>query len=146
MIYQKFLDLIKKNNFCPFCNLKKELIIKKNRFAVLTLARAPYTKDHLLIIPKRHVLELKDLKRKEKDSIMNLIVTGLEIFHKKYKGVEVSYKEGKTLDDAQKTILHAHFHLVPKKNVKNPKVDKRNFLSEKKLISETKKIKELMKK
>jgi len=143
MIYQRFLNKIKKDKNCPFCNFNKTFIIKENRFALLTAARAPYTKDHLLIIPKTHTTKLHKLRKKEKDAIMSLVTVGIDTLHKKYKGVEISYKEGDSLEDAGKSIYHLHFHVVPKKKVV-VECDKRNFYSENRLLKEVDKIKKLI--
>jgi len=44
----------------------KDEIIRQNKYAILTLAKAPYTKNHLLVVPKKHVLKLNSLSEKEK--------------------------------------------------------------------------------
>ena len=145
MIYQIFLNKIYKDHTCPFCNLNKKLIIKENYYAILTIARAPYIKDHLLVFPKRHVIKLHNLRYKEQVGIGKLILFGMNHLHKIYPGVEVSYKEGDDLISAGKSINHMHVHLVPKKKVvhMNQVEDKRNFYPEKKVLTEVNKLKKL---
>lgn len=63
MLYNLYL---KKKRPCPFCGLKKEEIIKQKINAVLILSRAPHTKDHLLVIPKKYVLRFNSLSEKQK--------------------------------------------------------------------------------
>ena len=109
MLYERFL---KKNHSCPFCNLTKNEIIKQNKFAVLTLARAPYTKDHLLITPKKHILKINKLSKKQKIAIENLIYYGMKKLHKKYKNVTLLYREGNK-KQVGKSINHMHYHLIP---------------------------------
>lgn len=141
MIYQKFLNLIRKKNYCPFCNLDKNFVIKANSKAILTLARAPYVKDHLLVFPKRHIMELKNLKNSEKIAIGKLIIWGIDKLHTRYPGVEIEYKEGE-LNSAGKSINHLHVHIVPKKKARGKiPIDKRNFYSDKVLLSKITKIK-----
>ncbi|GAF75845.1 unnamed protein product, partial [marine sediment metagenome] len=55
MKYSEFIKSLKK---CPFCNFRKDWIIKENKHAFLTLSRAPDKKDHFLIIPKKHFLKI----------------------------------------------------------------------------------------
>ena len=66
MLYKEYL---KKLKTCPFCCLNKNEIIKQNKYAILTLSKAPYTKDHLLVVPKKHSLKLDNLTTKEKIAI-----------------------------------------------------------------------------
>lgn len=141
MFYQEVLKKIRKEKKCPFCNPKKEEIIFENKYSYLTPARAPYTKDHLLVIPKRHVLNLKALKKKEKSAIFDLVVYGMIVLKKKYIAIELEYREGE-MKVAGKSISHAHFHLIPKNNkTKLNRTFKRRFLSEKEVIKEVEKIK-----
>lgn len=143
MLYKKILEVFRRNKICPFCRRNKKFIILENKTAYLTPAQAPYTKDHLLIIPKRHVLELIRLGKKEKENILDLILHGMKILKKKYPSVLIEYKEG-SLKNAGKSIPHLHFHLIPKlKNALDIKItsDRRKFLSDKELIIEVNKLK-----
>ena len=143
MFYKEVLKKIKKEGKCPFCNLKKELIISENKYSYLTPAEAPYTKDHLLVIPKRHLIDLKDLKKKEKSAIFDLVIYGMKALKKKYAAIELEYKEG-DMKIAGKSISHAHFHLLPKSRgnqVFSTNESKRRFLNKKEVIKEANKIK-----
>ncbi len=140
MMYQNFLRNLRKNKNRPFDNFEKKFIIIKNRYAFLTPARAPYVKDHLLILPKRHLLTLGELKEKEKKAIFDLIMEGIKILEKKYPAVQMEYKEGDLLS-ARKSIPHLHFHLIPRRKKNKESKEKRIFLSEKELIREVRRIK-----
>ena len=78
MFYKNALRKIRKKGECPFCIPPKNFIIFENPKAYLTPSRAPYVKDHLLVIPKVHALVLDKLNSKEKESILNLIVKGID--------------------------------------------------------------------
>jgi len=113
---------------CPFCYLEKQEIIKENKNAILTIARAPYTKDHLLVIPKKHKIKLNSLSKKEKENIEGLIYYGMKKLHKYYKNVTILYREGNKKEVA-KSVDHLHYHLIPDikigskdKNCKNRKI------------------------
>ena len=109
MLYERFL---KKHHKCPFCCMGDSEIIKQNKYAILTLARAPYIKDHLLVIPKKHVLKINKLSKKQKDAVEKLIYYAMKKLHKKYKNVTVLYREGNK-KEVGKSINHVHYHLIP---------------------------------
>jgi len=142
MKYNKYL---KKNHSCPFCHLIKGEIIKENKHAILTLARAPYIKDHLLVISKKHAIKLNSLSKKQKDAIESLIYYGMKKLHKKHKNVTILYREGNK-KEVGKSVNHIHYHLIPdmKVGVLNIwKINKREFLSEQEYIKKIKKFKKI---
>jgi diadenosine tetraphosphate (Ap4A) HIT family hydrolase len=142
MLYNKYL---KKNHKCPFCHLIKKELIRQNNYGILTLARAPYTKDHLLIVPKKHVLKLNKLSKKQKEALESLIYYGLKKLHKKYKNVTILYREGNK-KEVGKSVNHVHYHLIPNLQIgaiDQNKANQRKFLSEEEYI---KKISEFKKK
>jgi ATP adenylyltransferase len=144
MLYKIFVRKMHKSKSCPFCVLTKEQIIKSNKFTNLILAKAPYSKDHLLIVPKRHVLKLNKLSKKEKEDLEKLIYWGFKKLHKKYKNVTMLYREGEK-KQVGKSIDHVHVHLIPKMQIGAKKIDgnKRKIMSEKEYIKKTKEIKKL---
>ena len=109
MLYQDYLKKLKE---CPFCKVEKKEILKQNSFAYAILAKAPYTEDHLLIIPKKHAVSLSDIEFKEKIGIEKLMFDILKKIHKKYKNVSVLYREGNKFQIG-KSIDHIHFHIIP---------------------------------
>ena len=93
----------------PFSNTRSH---KTKQVCNSYYGKSPYTKDHLLVVPKKHVLKLNKLSKKQKDGIEGLIYYGMKILHKKYKNVTVLYKEGNK-KEVGKSINHVHYHLVP---------------------------------
>ena len=79
MKYDTYLKSLKK---CPFCENTQNRILLENKNAFLTYARAPYHKYHLLVVPKRHVENVKDLTKLENNNIMSLIVSGIKSLNK----------------------------------------------------------------
>ena len=137
MLYNKFL---KKNRKCPFCHLTNQEVIKQNKYAILTLARAPYTKDHLLVIPKKHVLKINKLSKKQKDAIESLVYYSMKKLHKKYKNVTVLYREGNK-KEIGKSINHVHYHIIPDMKIgalNICRVNSRKFLSEENYVGKIK--------
>lgn len=100
-------------NFCPFCEPEDERVIFKNRFSFALLDIYPVTRGHTLIIPKRHVLKLEDLKEEE-------ILDIFDSFRVVKLGIEKVLKPdgfnfGLNLGEASgQSIEHIHFHLVPR--------------------------------
>jgi len=127
MLYE---DYLKGKKVCPFCNLEASEIIKKNKFAVLTLAQAPYCRDHLIVTCKRHCLRLNLMKKNEKEAVDALIYYGMRKLHKKYKNVTVLYREG-NMKEVGKSIEHLHYHLIPEIQVGCFGVEKREIISDK---------------
>ncbi len=100
------------------------------------MARAPYIKDHLLVIPKKHVLKLNILSRKQKQAIEDLIYYGMKGLHKKYKNVTILYREGNK-KEVGKSINHIHYHLIPNLKIgalNMSKIDHRELFAEEKYI------------
>jgi diadenosine tetraphosphate (Ap4A) HIT family hydrolase len=113
----KYKDYLKnKDKACPFCDLKKEEIIRGNRHAVLTLAQAPYCRDHLIVTCRKHHLRLNLMSAVEKKCVDELIYYGMKKLHKKYKNVTVLYREG-NLDEVGKSVEHLHYHLIPEMKI-----------------------------
>ena len=136
-----YADFLKTMVKCPFCNLKKEEIIKQNKFARVVLAKAPYHKDHLLVVPKRHVLKISQLNKNELEAISSLVFWAGKKLEKKHHNLSILYREGNK-KEVGKSIDHFHVNLIPDEKIGSIKINRqgRKFLSEKEYL---KRIKEL---
>ena len=143
MLYEKYL---KEKHKCPFCNLTKEEVLKQNKYVILTLAKAPYTKDHLLVVPKKHYLKFNSMTKAEKDCVDNLVSYALKKLHKKYKNVTVLYREG-DLKEVGKSISHLHYHIIPNMRIGAYNINwkKRKIYSEEEYIEKIKDMKKRLK-
>lgn len=112
MIYKEF---IKTNRECPFCEPNRlDKVIKKNEYAFMTYAIAPYHKHHLLVLPYRHIAIFDDLKNEETVAIDKLLKLGVKMFRALgYNDYTILVRNG---DKTSKTVDHLHYHIVP--NVK----------------------------
>ncbi|MCR4275199.1 MAG: HIT domain-containing protein [Candidatus Wolfebacteria bacterium] len=120
-------DFLKKSKQCPFC-LPQERIIEK-KFSFLTYALAPYHKDHLLVVPKRHTESFLDLRKKERDEMLDLVSLAVKILQSfGYKDCSILGRDG---NNAGKSIKHFHFHIIPK--VLLGDID--NYRKERKILS-----------
>jgi diadenosine tetraphosphate (Ap4A) HIT family hydrolase len=125
----KYDDYLKKLVSCPFCGNAKEIIAERKN-AFLKYSLVPYGKDHLLVLPKRHIKYFDEISDKEMRDIFFLEKLGVKILKKLgYKNFFILYREG---ENSGKSIDHLHFHIVPdlEFKVKNANL-KRKVLSKK---------------
>jgi len=109
MLYK---DYVRSISGCPFCGVSQG-IFAENEHAFLTYAKAPYHEDHLLVIPKRHVIRILDLELYEQNAIDELIREALRALDTLGEGhYSVLARDGKA-DGGNKSIDHLHFHVVP---------------------------------
>ena len=94
--------------------------------------RAPYVEDHLLIIPKRHVILLKELSHPELEDLHELVDIWTNKLHTKHETVNLLLRDGLAGGISQKSINHLHFHLIPDCPVgsKGKDGEEREFYSE----------------
>lgn len=108
-----------KNN-CIFCDAvsKKEsvesLVLHKGKTAFVIMNKYPYSNGHIMVIPKRHVFELKKLKPSEHAELGALLAASIEIL-KKYAHCD-GFNLGMNLGAAAGAGIkdHLHYHVVPR--------------------------------
>jgi len=118
---------------CLFCNISKSKIIKSNELAIVIKDNYPVTKDHCLIIPKRHCNDYFDLYQPEINAISQLInemKIELQKKDKKIKGFNLGNNSGEV---AGQTIFHCHIHLIPRRkgDASNPRGGVRGVINNK---------------
>ena len=111
MQYRTFL---KHGNGCPFCakdDLDRTVIVKENRRAMITVAKAPYVPDQLLVITKRHIERFSEMNLFEAIDCFRLIKwAGERFYYKGHPGFNTLLRDG---DRVGKSIPHLHIHLIP---------------------------------
>lgn len=112
MKYDDYLLKVLKDE-CPFCSTEKEYIIEKDKHFTVLLARAPYTKDHLLIVPNRHLVRLREIQPEEWWTLVPLIEKRISKLEKAHKEVNLLLRDGESNWVIWKSIDHLHFHLIP---------------------------------
>ena len=96
---------------CPFCN---EIIpISETKNFYITLARAPYTKDHILVVPKKHVIFLNELTKEEQQELRETVNVRNNIMLKHYHGTSILLRDAHENGTSGKSIGHLHAHIVP---------------------------------
>ncbi len=111
--YQDLIDTNIQAESCPFCKAEKEDSIDENQDFKVILARAPYTPDHLLIVPHKHLVYMHELSAQELTSAMQLIKKRMDKLHLTYPDVNLLLRDGKVWGDIGKSVDHLHFHLIP---------------------------------
>lgn len=142
MHYHEALQTMWKN-FDPFLHIKEEEIIDQTNSFLLIPARAPYVKDHLLIVPKRKVYILKELSHYEREEMFNFIETWTINLHTKHKDVNLLLRDWLVWGTTEKSVNHLHFHLIPDCPIwaENLNTEERKFYNNEEYIVLAQKIK-----
>jgi len=120
----RYLTFLKTLTSCPFCENIKPRILIENNSAFLTYSLAPYHKYHLLVIPKRHVENIKDLTWDEDVCIMALIVAGIKALSNiGHNDCVVVGKDGQA--SGKSVQHHLHYHIIPGGKVKDISVNEK---------------------
>ena len=114
---------------CIFCSLERKVILK-NELSLAFYDKFPITKNHVLIIPKRHCNNYFELSQPELNAIHRLVhelKSQLMNHDPSITGFNIGFNSGK---DAGQTIFHCHMHLIPRRkgDVQNPKGGIRNTI------------------
>lgn len=96
---------------CPFCDLTKLEIFYQDDYCFGMIISEPLKDGHLMVVPKRHVENLSDLKSEESQAILNLLGRLRKIIPQIYKDDPIILMN--TGDHS--TIDHIHFHILPSK-------------------------------
>lgn len=115
---------------CLFCDITEKRIVTQNNLAFVILDRYPVTKDHSLIIPKRHSNHYFELNQAEVNAINSLALELKRILEKKdnsIRGINIGYNCG---EYAGQTIPHTHMHFIPRRvgDVETPTGGIRNII------------------
>ena len=121
------------NNPCLFCNIKESGCAHENELAYASYDTYPVSKDHCLIIPKRHIKDYFDLSNKELVACNDLVQILKDEITKKdpsVKGFNLGTNIGKV---SGQSILHCHLHLIPRRegDVDNPQGGVRSVIPNK---------------
>lgn len=115
-----YINKIGKQKGCIFCRILKEqkdtvnhiFLRKKHTFAVLNIY--PYNNGHVLILPNRHVGDLENLERIERDELLDLLVEVKNMSQAILDpgGFNVGFNLGRLAGAGFPG--HLHIHIVPR--------------------------------
>lgn len=100
-------------NFDPFLHIKPEEVVDESDNFFVIPARAPYVKDHLLVIPKRKIYIMKDMEHNEIIEMFELLESWNIKLHKKHPDVNLLLRDWLVWWNTKKSVNHLHFHLIP---------------------------------
>jgi ATP adenylyltransferase len=112
----------KKEKGCIFCSRlkqnqdRKNLILWRSETVAVFLNRFPYNNGHLMVLPRRHLAEIKELNQKEVKEIHQLTALSLKVLKRALNpdGFNLGLNLGRV---AGAGILdHLHWHIVPRWN------------------------------
>ena len=79
----------------------------------------PVAKVHILVIPKKKITTINDLKDKDINLVGKMIMVAKQLAYE--KGIDITgYRLlFNTNDDAMQTVFHIHLHLIGGEKLKN---------------------------
>jgi ATP adenylyltransferase len=109
----------KKKKGCVFCRKLKEkkgeehLILYQGETIFVVMNKYPYTNGHLMVVPKRHCLNLEELDNNELKELFDLLKASVRVLKSSFHphGFNIGMNIGKTGGAGED---HLHLHVVPR--------------------------------
>ena len=98
---------------CPFCGIKKEYIVEKWKHFTVLLSRAPYTRDHIMIVPNRHLIRMWEITSEEWVSLVPMLEKWMRKIESIHGEANLLLRDWVAEWKLWKSIDHLHFHIVP---------------------------------
>jgi diadenosine tetraphosphate (Ap4A) HIT family hydrolase len=130
IFFRQVLPMTQDFESCFFCPMPPERAIAKNELAYAIRDGFPVTPLHLIVIPRRHVIDYFGLTKDELLACHDLIHRVREMVLSEDTSV-VGFNLGVNIGAiAGQTIFHCHFHLIPRRSgdVENPRGGIRNVI------------------
>ena len=89
------------------------LVVHETDSFIVSLNLYPYNPGHVLVFPKRHVTDIRELNEQEKCELPKLTDLALDALDKAFKpaGFNIGYNMGLV---AGGSIEHLHLHIIPR--------------------------------
>lgn len=111
--------MLKLFNFmdCPFCNIdeNRNPVLKDGKCVKVILSNPCLMPGHILIVPKRHVEKVSELRKEEWEEFFRAFIEFQEIVLKKIApgcDIRQNYRPFQKQDRLK--VNHLHFHLQPR--------------------------------
>jgi ATP adenylyltransferase len=112
----------KKSKSCIFCfkktkgYLEKHLILHETDHSMTIMNKYPYAPGHLMVVPKRHLKDVRELTRDELVDFFELVQVSISALEKAFKphGFNIGANLGKVAGAGEEN--HLHFHIVARWN------------------------------
>jgi Diadenosine tetraphosphate (Ap4A) hydrolase and other HIT family hydrolases len=91
----------------------ERLLVRETASFMVSLNLYPYNPGHLIVFPKRHVLDLRELSRTERAELDDLVDECLGALDRTMKpaAYNIGFNMGKP---AGASIEHLHLHIIPR--------------------------------
>ncbi len=98
---------------CPFCTLPPKRVIDCSDHGVVIRDGYPISPGHTLIIPRRHIGSLFELKIDEQAELLELLNRAKSTIDKEFSphAYNIGINDGPA---AGQTVPHLHIHLIPR--------------------------------
>jgi ATP adenylyltransferase len=109
----------RKKRGCFFCrklkekNSKEHLILYQGEHVFVVMNKYPYTNGHLMVVPKRHCLNLEQLDNDESKELFDLLKASVRVLKASFHphGFNIGMNIGKMGGAGED---HLHLHIVPR--------------------------------
>lgn len=104
---------------CSFCKIiagklpSTKIYENENVLAFAPLKEHVIAKGHMLVIPKKHYVDIYDIPKEELHHIIDAVKIISQKLKEKYnaEGINILHASGKV---AQQSCFHFHIHLIPR--------------------------------
>ena len=108
-----------KSKKCILCSIIKNeedvvnLEVYQDDFFVISVNLYPYNPGHLILFPKRHLIDIREYTSQEEKRLLFLQKECINILEKLYSpgGFNIGYNMG---SPAGASIQHLHLHIIPR--------------------------------
>lgn len=116
---RKYVRGVRPKVDCILCAVRRgdpkvdRLLLATDNYCYVTMNLFPYNPGHLMVVPNRHVVDVRECTREERDSMREWTDTILDLLDEVYapSGYNVGYNLGR---GAGASIEHLHLHIVPR--------------------------------
>lgn len=116
-----YWDYLKTLKSCPLCKEKEKYILFSSDYHKVVMAIAPYVKNHLLIIPHRHIVSFSQSSNEETQDLLSLqkkVASFLyDLWHQEIIRMLRDWQETDEIRPSNsttgKSLNHLHYHAIP---------------------------------
>lgn len=114
----QYNEVLESRTECPFCtDNEKDLIIEETKNCCVLASRAPHAKNHIIIMPHRHVSLVSELENDEWEELNYLVKKWLKIMQEKVGNATLFLREEKMVPGqvgkSGKSIDHLSYNIIP---------------------------------
>lgn len=106
---------------CIFCRIVSKQapahVVYEDNEAIAFLDLFPFTRGHLLVVPKHHAARLTDLPESEYAPYLGALAKVCRRVERLSSDYNISLNQGV---NAGQVVFHLHFHVIPRYNSGNP--------------------------